>query len=161
MHDFLATDVVALHDAADAHIFGGRDYDDAVYQPVDARLIQDGTLHPQQSALLKVGEYGRMDNGINSFCVLLALKEKFGYGSFVEQVFWLPGSTIADRKISVRANECRQLLADVGRCANQPLGCRIAVVHLNAPCGQPLADITLAGTNAARNAGFHSSSSMT
>ena len=69
----LTADAVALHDALDAHVLGGGDDNDSVYEVVGSGLVEDGALHPRHAALLEVAEDGGVDNGVNLAGIGVAL----------------------------------------------------------------------------------------
>ena len=71
---FLPRDAVALHDPLNPYFLGRSHHDDTIYQSVDARLEEDGTLHPLHATLLEVLEDGRVHNGVNGLGILLALQ---------------------------------------------------------------------------------------
>jgi hypothetical protein len=66
LEHFLTGDAVTFHDTLDAYLKRGCNHDDTIDQPVDARLVHDGTLHPLNTALLEVAEDGWVDNVVNS-----------------------------------------------------------------------------------------------
>ena len=68
----LTADVIAQHDAADAHLVRGGDADDGIEvdAAVEARLEEDGAFQPFLSALQEVGGHGGVDDVVDGLGVL-------------------------------------------------------------------------------------------
>ena len=145
--DFLAGDVVAVHDAADAHLQRGGDDDDTIHQPADARLVHDGALKPLEAALLEVAEDSWVDDVIDGLGVGLGGEQELSHCSLVE---------LSLGGIGVRTYEGGELATDVGRGADETLGGTVAVVDRDASPLELSAHIALAAAYSACYAYPHS-----
>lgn len=143
---FLASDAVASHDTVDADIKRRHDRHHLIYiyARVKATVIVNGTFEPVHPRLFKVVGYSGMHHGVDGLLVFLVLEQIGGEGAFLQL-------SVREEVLADKFRE-RTLQGEGG--AHEAFRTCIAVVDVDAPCGQSLAYKRFSATDATCNSYF-------